>query len=112
MSDLQAAIAAYHRRRFPLAKPEHVALKLAEEAGELASAVNGMVSQDDYGKGDVVAEAVDVAIVLLSLVGRVVPRPGPDCRNRSKAGLVPRPSRGPSVMPPAAAEVNVRLRLP
>lgn len=51
----------------------HVALKLAEEAGELASAVNGYVSQGDYGKGDVVAEAVDVAIVLLSLVGRWFP---------------------------------------
>lgn len=63
----------------------HVALKLAEEAGELASAVNGYVSEGDYGKGDVMAEAVDVALVLFALVGRWFP--GRDLLTETKARL-------------------------
>ncbi len=70
---LQAAIAAYHVQRFPQAQVEHVALKLAEEAGEVASAVNGHVSGGDFGKGDVVGEAVHAAFSLLALVGRWFP---------------------------------------
>jgi len=70
---LQAAIAAYHVQRFPNAQVEHVALKLAEEGGEVASAVNDHVSEGDFGKGDVVAEAVHTAFSLLALVGRWFP---------------------------------------
>jgi len=70
---LQAAIAAYHVQRFPQAQVEHVALKLAEEAGEVTSAVNGHVSGGDFGKGDVVGEAADTVFVALALVGRWFP---------------------------------------
>jgi hypothetical protein len=70
VSDLQQRIAEYHHLRFPTAGPEHVALKAAEEVGEVCSAVNGMVSKGDFGKGDVVGEAADCVLVLLALVGR------------------------------------------
>jgi phosphoribosyl-ATP pyrophosphohydrolase len=70
---LQYAIAAYHVQRFPHAGPLNVAAKVGEEAGELLSAVNGIVSGGDYGKGDVVYEAVDVIMAALALVGRWYP---------------------------------------
>jgi phosphoribosyl-ATP pyrophosphohydrolase len=70
---LQDAIAAYHVQRFPDCQVEHIALKLAEEAGETCSAVNGHVSGGDYGKGDVVGEAADAVFVALALVGRWFP---------------------------------------
>lgn len=70
---LQEAIAAYHVQRFPDARMEHVALKLTEEAGETASAVNGHISGGDYGKGDIVGEAADAVFVALALVGRWFP---------------------------------------
>src|ERR1700730_2741880 len=70
---LQDAIAAYHRLRFPDCTVEQITLKLAEEAGEGASAVNGMVSDGDYGKGDPVGEAADSVFVHLALVGRFFP---------------------------------------
>lgn len=70
---LQDAVAVYHVRRFPDARLEHVALKLAEEAGETCSAVNGFVSGGDFGKGDVMGEAADAVFVALALVGRWFP---------------------------------------
>lgn len=72
MTDLQERIAAYHRRRFPTAGPLNVAAKIGEEAGELLSAVNGLIDSS-YGKGDAVYEAVDVALAALALVGRWFP---------------------------------------
>jgi phosphoribosyl-ATP pyrophosphohydrolase len=69
---LQEAIAAYHIQRFPDAGPLNVAAKIGEEAGELLSAVNGQV-HPDFGKGDVVYEAVDVIMAALALVGRWYP---------------------------------------
>lgn len=72
MTGLQERIADYHRRRFPTAGPLNVAAKIGEEAGELLSAVNGLIDSS-YGKGDTVYEAVDVVLAALALVGRWFP---------------------------------------
>lgn len=61
----------WHRERFPDAQVEHVALKTAEEVGELASAIIGVVGRNSAsGDGDPQAEAADVAICLMVLLER------------------------------------------
>lgn len=94
MTDLQAAIAAYHVQRFPHAKPEHVALKVAEEAGELGDAVLGMVSNGDFGKGDVVYEAVDVLFGVFCLLARWFPEVDPDAEVRARLTRFTDPNGG------------------
>lgn len=48
-------------------------MKIAEEVGEVVSAVNGYVSDGDFGKGDTVDEVVDVVLACLALAGRWFP---------------------------------------
>lgn len=81
---LQDAIAAYHIQRFPDAGPLNVAAKVGEEAGELLSAVNGMVSGGDYGKGDVVYEAIDVILAVRALLARWFPDVDPDAETETR----------------------------
>lgn len=76
VEDLQARAANWHYLRFPEAEPEHVVLKSIEELGEVACALNQDLdknAKDDQGKGDVAAEAADVVITLLVLLGRWYP---------------------------------------
>lgn len=74
LSTLAAVAVCWHKARFPNARMEHVALKLCEEAGEVARAVNGEAGMNSATSGgDVGAEAADVAIVLLVLLGRWFP---------------------------------------
>lgn len=71
---LQARLVSWHEERFPQADPVKVALKLNEEAGEVASAVLGLVGSDSAtGKGDVAEECGDVLIAILVLLGRWFP---------------------------------------
>jgi hypothetical protein len=62
-ASLQRRVTAWHEVRFPLAQVTNVALKLAEECGEVASAVNAAVGVNSAtGKGDVPSELADVVI--------------------------------------------------
>lgn len=75
---LQGRVASWHARRFPAAQPYNVALKAMEEMGELAEALNGHLTQDATDKvtarrGEVGAEAADVAICVMVLLGRWFP---------------------------------------
>ena len=72
MSDLQERAANWHRQRFPDADQYHVALKSMEELGEVAEALNSEAGRKSATAtaGDVVAEAADVIICMLVLVGR------------------------------------------
>jgi hypothetical protein len=87
-------IVAYHVQRFPTAGPVNVALKIAEEAGELASAVNGYVSGGDFGKGDVVYEAVDTLLAIRALLGRWFPDVDPDAEVEARIALFQDPNGG------------------
>jgi len=69
---MAAAVVSWHRARFPQAQLVHVALKLAEESGEVASAVNSLEG-GDYGDGDVMAELADVVICAMVIAGRWFP---------------------------------------
>jgi hypothetical protein len=74
MDDLGDLVCDWHRERFPMAEMEHVALKACEEVGEVAKAVNGVAGMNSAaGGGDVGAEAADVVITLLVLLGRWFP---------------------------------------
>ena len=74
MSDLislQQRVALWHQLRFPAADETLVALKAAEEVGELASAVLAKEGRNaTTGEGDVLGEAADVVIALMVLIGR------------------------------------------
>lgn len=71
MGDLQSRVGLWHVERFPDAQVEHVALKAAEEVGELASAILGVVGKNSAtGGGDPLGEAADVAICLMVLLDR------------------------------------------
>lgn len=49
----------------------NVALKMSEEVGEVARAVNGLIGVNSAtGGGDVVDECADVLIVVYALIGR------------------------------------------
>lgn len=70
-TELQWRAGTWHRDRFPYAQSEHVALKAAEEVGEVARAVNGEVGFNSAtGGGSVIEEAADVVIALMVLVDR------------------------------------------
>lgn len=68
---LQKRAGSWHRKRFPNARLELVALKLFEEGGEVASAVLADIGQNSAtGDGDVIVEAADVIICLMVLLDR------------------------------------------
>jgi NTP pyrophosphatase (non-canonical NTP hydrolase) len=70
---LQRAVGRWHRERFPDALMEHVALKTAEEAGEVAKAVNGVVAVNASTPAtteQIAQEAADVVITLMVLLDR------------------------------------------
>lgn len=72
--ELQQQVVAWHERRFPEARMELVGLKLAEEAGEVGKAINGLIGQNSAtGGGDVAGESADVLITLMVLLGRWFP---------------------------------------
>lgn len=71
---IQLRAQAWHEERFPHANASNVALKLCEEAGEVASAINGTFGAlSATGKGDVGDEVADVFIAGLVLLGRWFP---------------------------------------
>lgn len=71
MKDLQDRAVDWHIKRFPDAEAVHVALKMCEEAGEVCRALNGELGRNSAtGYGDVCAEAADVIISTMVLVGR------------------------------------------
>ena len=79
LEDLQVRIVAWHSARFPDAGPEHVALKICEEAGEVGRAVNSYLEVNDahdYDEGSVQSECADTLIASLVLLGRWFPEGG------------------------------------
>ena len=71
IDSLQTLAVNWHKQKFPDAKLEHVGLKLCEESGEVASAINGLVgTASATGKGYVLDESADVLIALLVILGR------------------------------------------
>jgi NTP pyrophosphatase (non-canonical NTP hydrolase) len=71
MRGLQRQIGEWHRARFPEAGREHVALKLCEEAGEVARAINGDCGKNSAtGYGATPQEVADVIIAALVLMDR------------------------------------------
>lgn len=73
MVDLQARVGAWHASRFPDVQMFHVALKAAEEVGEVAEAVNDVLLGFAQREGRIAEEAADVVIVLMALLERWVP---------------------------------------
>ncbi len=74
LKSLQDRLCAWHNERFPDAQMEHVALKVCEEAGEVARAVLGVAgSKSATGYGNVGDEVADVFITGLVLLGRWFP---------------------------------------
>jgi NTP pyrophosphatase (non-canonical NTP hydrolase) len=76
IENLQVRLVAWHSSRFPEAGPEHVALKLCEEAGEVGRNVNSYAEVNDahgYEIGSVQAECADTLIAMLVLLGRWFP---------------------------------------
>lgn len=69
---LQSDAVAWHTDRFPAASAIHVTLKLCEETGEVASAINAGCEWNTGGepRGDVVGELADVVICCLIIAGR------------------------------------------
>jgi len=72
MSDLQKRCGEWHAKRFPTAKAWQVGLKLGEEFGELAEALNHDLDPDYIGdkKTSVIDECADVTIVMMVLLER------------------------------------------
>jgi NTP pyrophosphatase (non-canonical NTP hydrolase) len=71
---LQKRICAWHIQRFPDAQMEHVALKICEEVGEVARAINGRAEKNSAtGGGCTEEEIADVFISALVLLGRWFP---------------------------------------
>lgn len=74
LEDLQYRAYLWHCKRFPEAKMEHVTLKLSEETGEVAKAVNGISGfNSTTGSGDVGEESADVLICVFVLLSRWFP---------------------------------------
>lgn len=73
MNDLQAEVASWHRREHPDARLERIGLKLAEESGEVAQALDRLLSAvGTDGSWERVAEEIgDVVIVLMVLCERL-----------------------------------------
>lgn len=92
---LQQEIADWHEARFPEAQMEHVALKVCEEAGEVAKAINGVVgSNSATGGGDVAGECADVLISMLALLGRWFPDVDLVHEAWQKVGILTNPDSG------------------
>lgn len=71
LESLQSRAVTWHKQRFPEADISHVGLKLCEETGEVASAINALVGTNSAtGKGNVLDESADVLISLLVILGR------------------------------------------
>lgn len=70
MSQLQNTIATWHRSTFPGAPTAAVGLKMAEEAGELAKAVNRLEHTDAGDRMNLMEELGDVAITLMVIAER------------------------------------------
>lgn len=69
--ELFDAMVDWHIRRFPIQPPtEQIAMKLGEEVGELQSAMLGVLTKGDDGKGDVAAEMADV-LACLAVLARI-----------------------------------------
>ncbi len=73
LDDMQAEVAAWHRREFPKAKQEWLALIVCEEAGEVARAVlklaQGIRQETDW-RAEVEKESADVLVALCALADR------------------------------------------
>ncbi len=67
---LQSEIGAWHRLAFPDAHPEHIALKLCEEAGEVARCVNALVGMARPNGTPLIEELAQVVLVALALADR------------------------------------------
>lgn len=69
---IQERAAVWHAARFPTCTPEDVALKAMAELGEVADAIlaAGRDATHPERAGNVAAEAADVVITMLALVGR------------------------------------------
>lgn len=72
VAGFQARAAIWHAARFPDCTAEDVALKAMAELGEVADAILacGRDASHPERAGDVAAEAADVVITMLVLVGR------------------------------------------
>lgn len=91
----RARIVEWHEARFPAAQMEHVALKVCEEAGEVAKAINGVAGADSAtGIGDVGGEAADVMIALSVLLGRWFPEIDLDVEVEQKLAVLTDPNSG------------------
>lgn len=100
MESLQQRSGLWHRERFPYVRPDNIALKIAEEAGELCSAVNGSINPS-YGKGDVGGEAADVVLAVMALIDRFYPWVDLGAEIEKKyAVLIDRTSSHPSSLRP------------
>lgn len=67
---LQRAVATWHEQRFPASDPVLVGLKAAAELGELAEAIHSRAPDSPGVRGEVGAEAADVAICLFTICER------------------------------------------
>lgn len=74
-SKLQQLCGKWHKQKFPLATNIEVALKAAEEMGEVAQEVLGDSSNNSFPErgGHTPEEAADVAITLFVLLERFYP---------------------------------------
>jgi len=98
---LQERVATWHGERFPNATMLHVAVKMAEECGEVASAV--LALDDDRtatGRGVVWEEAADVAVCLLVLLGRWFPEFDLLAEVDRKFAILTDPTSGHRAAPP------------
>lgn len=68
----QARAAIWHSARFPTCTAEDIALKAMAELGEVADAIlaRGRDASHPERASDIAAEAADVVITMLALVGR------------------------------------------
>lgn len=74
---------------------EYMALKICEEAGEVASAVIGMNGKATAtGSGNVLDECVDVLITTLVLMGEIYPGIDVETEIQSKLAILNNPASG------------------
>lgn len=72
LNTFQAAVGHWHVQTFPEAKPSHIALKLAEETGEVCRAIveSNFPSRSGHARESLADELADVLIVLAALASR------------------------------------------
>lgn len=72
LNTFQAAVGHWHGQRFPEAKASHIALKLAEETGEVCRALveSSFPSRSDHHRESLADELGDVLIVLAALASK------------------------------------------